>query len=497
MLGAGQWASGVGSASARPLARVAEPAGPSTGTRAGALELLRARAEIPAGPARIHQGAGPAAPLSMSAPPEAQSPAGAERSPALPTPAEARSALEQGRIESALGAVEAARLGPPSSRALRALWLAIEQDIAAYLVELAMAAQHQGDHGAGARWLGLLLRLDPAVAERAEGSYARRLGAPQQAPGAPSKQPLNSPGRGPQLSAVPDPTPVPRQAQRGPRQPAAAPNADEASPESNTGRSTGLAKVIPPLGRSAAEAPAGPALGGARNTEPDVRRAAPAILGRLLADDIGEVLLVAAPQLWLGAGEPPGALPVQLPAAPLGAGLWIERSPDPAGPGRLSAWKRPAVHQPWRREPLQAGTTLELGPGERPWARLQPRFDPQAGEGAALLLGFERGLLAGHALGLLWLGGPAWIGRGARCLLRASSLVEEHSLELQGECLLLCGPGPLRGRNPAASALVAGQAPGAQVRLQLPFPIRERLDFELGSRRPAFWLRFEPWEVQP
>jgi hypothetical protein len=223
----------------------------------------------------------------------------------------------------------------------------------------------------------------------------------------------------------------------------------------------------------------------------------PAILGRLLADDIGELLLVAAPQLWLAAGEPPGALPVQLPAAPAGAGFWIERSADPPQPERLVAWKRPAVHRPWTGEPVQAGTALELGPAERPWARLQPRFESHAGERPALLLGFERGLLAGHALGLLWLGGPAWIGRGARCLLRASSLVEEHFLELQGEGLLLGGPGPLRGRNPAASALVAAQAPGAEARLRLPFPIRERLDFELGARRPAFWLRFEPWEVQP
>jgi hypothetical protein len=430
----------------------------------------------------------------MSASPDASNPVPPEFKPSGVSPAGARLALDQGRIEQALKSAEDARLGAPTSRAMKALWLALEQDIAERLVGLAKKAQEQGDHGAGARWLGLLLRLDPSVAERAERSYARRLSVQAGPPGSAD----GGPGAGPNAEDAPRAESrrrvVGRAQSPGLARLAAAPDSARAGTDSGADLSSGVAGVIPapPNGALRGEDPGLSSTVGAHGAA----GVPPQVTGRFLADDIGEVLLVDAGELWLSAGPDPRALPLELPAAPPGACLRLTRGTADNGAAPFQAWQRSSPRRPWGAQIVQSGTVMEFGPTGRPWVRLLPRF-AEAGQGtAALLLAFERGIQAGQAASLLWLGGAVYLGRTERCLLRAGTLADEHRLEYLDGQLEITGPGPLIARNSAAAALMSRHTAPVGPLLRLPLPVRERLDFELGSRRPAFWMRFEPWEDQ-
>lgn len=369
-----------------------------------------------------------------------------ENSVPAPSPSEARALLSEQRFEEALELCREVRAGPPGSRALRALWAAFEQDLAEALLARSRAAQSAAQAGAAARWLGMLERLDPSLAERAERSWARRLAAATP-PAAAAAQ------RAPLGAAAPLPP-------AGPAQPAAA--------ERQGARPS---------------APAGAA------QEPGRERPA-ARVARLLADDLGEWLLVEAEQLWFVSTEAgPGRLPLEFPGLGPDRQLCILRSP---GAGFL-AYERLGAEGRWAPlGALHSGLPLGLWTRARPSLRLLPRWAP--GEGpACLTLAFERGVRAGQAQGLIWLCAEVPVGPGPGCPLRAPSLSAEHRLGLEQGRLRLRGPGPLRWLGSGA-----GQPdPAAPDLLESAFPPARRLEFELGAGRPPLWVRIEPLETQP
>lgn len=396
----------------------------------------------------------------------------------MPVPGEARALLGAGRFEEALGLCHAVRRSPPDSRALRALWAAFEQDLAEALLARSRAAQSAAEAGVAARWLGMLERLDPELAQRAERSWVRRLAAAAQALG----RPAGAAAPGP-LSAAGDTGFRP-----GGGEPGAGCMAHAGSGPIQMPSGTPPAMALPgplpgPLAspQSPPSAAALPGGAGGPGTAP--------ALARLLADDLGEWLLVAAERLWFAPGEPLGSLPLDLPGLGAGQELCITR----ASRAGFLAFERRGPSSPWA--PLGAldpGLALSLGPRARPTLRLLPRW--LAGtEAPCLALSFERGVVAGEAQGLVWLGGELSFGAAAGNLLRAPSLASAHRFQFDGDSLSLCGPGPIRRLGPP------GQPPEDRLQelFRCPFPPPQRFEFELGGGRPPLWMRLEPLEARP
>jgi hypothetical protein len=372
------------------------------------------------------------------------------------------------RFEEALGVCQAVRRTPPESRALRALWAAFEQDFAEALLERSRAAQAAAEPALAARWLGLLERLDPGLAQRAERSWVRRLAAaaaaaPQgSASGAAGRGDLKAPSglRGPASNAAQPPHGGRRDPGSGP-----IPRPDR--------------RVTPKASPWSAELPDEASAPGP-----------PARLARLLADDLGEWLLVAAQRLWFRGAEQEQALPVDLPGLEPGQELCLLRG-SRAG---FLAFERRSSNAPWTAlGSLEPGLALSLGTAARPSLRLLPRWLSEAVEPPCLALSFERGVAAGEAQGLIWLSGELCFGASAGNLLRASSLASAHRFQFDGDSLSLCGPGPIRRLGPP------GQPPEDRLQelFRCPFPPPQRFEFELGGGRPPLWMRLEPLEARP